>query len=113
MFYADGKKVAEIFGVYPNELQDFYLGNFSRLAQVVPWQRQCAGDKSWYWTNYHTYTLTNCEILLNCEFSYENQYAHSARSPYQLQPLVDQGLCCEKRFWNDGTATKGTERGSY
>ena len=30
--YADGKKVAEIFGVYPNELQDFYLGNFSRLA---------------------------------------------------------------------------------
>ena len=30
--YADGKKVAEIFGVYPNELQDFYLGNFSRIA---------------------------------------------------------------------------------
>ena len=29
---ADGKKVAEIFGVYPNELQDFYLGNFSRIA---------------------------------------------------------------------------------
>ena len=23
--YADGKKVAEIFGVYPNELQDFIL----------------------------------------------------------------------------------------
>lgn len=34
--YADGKKVAEIFGVYPNELQDFYLGNFSRIAKVVP-----------------------------------------------------------------------------
>ena len=30
--YADGKKVAEIFCVYPNELQDFYLGNFSRIA---------------------------------------------------------------------------------
>ena len=30
--FADGKKVAEIFGVYPNELQDFYLGNFSRIA---------------------------------------------------------------------------------
>ena len=30
--YADGKKVAEIFGVYPKELQDFYLGNFSRIA---------------------------------------------------------------------------------
>ena len=30
--YADGKKVAEIFGVYPKELQDFYLGNFSRVA---------------------------------------------------------------------------------
>jgi hypothetical protein len=30
--YADGKKVAKIFGVYPNELQDFYLGNFSRIA---------------------------------------------------------------------------------
>ena len=30
--YSDGKKVAEIFGVYPNELQDFYLGNFSRIA---------------------------------------------------------------------------------
>ena len=30
--FADGKKVAEIFGVYPNELQDFYLGNVSRLA---------------------------------------------------------------------------------
>ena len=30
--YADGKKVAEIFGVYPNELQDFYLGNFARIA---------------------------------------------------------------------------------
>ena len=30
--YADGKEVVEIFGVYPNELQDFYLGNFSRLA---------------------------------------------------------------------------------
>ena len=30
--YADGKKVAEIFGVYPNELQDFYLGNFSRIT---------------------------------------------------------------------------------
>lgn len=30
--YADGKKVAEIFGVYPNELQDFYLGNFSPIA---------------------------------------------------------------------------------
>ena len=30
--YADGKKVAETFGVYPNELQDFYLGNFSRIA---------------------------------------------------------------------------------
>lgn len=30
--YANGKKVAEIFGVYPNEPQDFYLGNFSRLA---------------------------------------------------------------------------------
>jgi hypothetical protein len=30
--FADGKKVAELFGVYPNELQDFYLGNFSRLA---------------------------------------------------------------------------------
>ena len=30
--YADGKKFAEIFGVYPNELQDFYLGNFSRIA---------------------------------------------------------------------------------
>ena len=30
--YADGKKVAEIFGVYPNGLQDFYLGNFSRIA---------------------------------------------------------------------------------
>ena len=29
---ADGKKVAEIFGVYPNELQDFYLGNFARIA---------------------------------------------------------------------------------
>jgi hypothetical protein len=34
--------------------------------------------------NYPTYPLTNCEILLNCEFSYENQLAHSARSPYQL-----------------------------
>ena len=30
--FADGKKVAEIYGVYPNELQDFYLGNFSRIA---------------------------------------------------------------------------------
>lgn len=30
--FADGKKVAEIFGVYPNELQDFYLGNFSHIA---------------------------------------------------------------------------------
>ena len=30
--FADGKKVAEIFGVYPNELQDFYLGNFSCIA---------------------------------------------------------------------------------
>jgi len=30
--YTDGKKVAEIFGVYPNELKDFYLGNFSRIA---------------------------------------------------------------------------------
>ena len=30
--YVDGKKVAEIFGVYPNELQNFYIGNFSRLA---------------------------------------------------------------------------------
>ena len=30
--YTDGKKVAEIFGVYPNELQDFYLGNFSHIA---------------------------------------------------------------------------------
>ena len=30
--FADGKKVAEIFGVYPNELQDFYLGNFSRIT---------------------------------------------------------------------------------
>ena len=29
---ADGKKVAEIFGGYPNELQDFYLGNFARIA---------------------------------------------------------------------------------
>ena len=29
---ANGKKVAEIFGVYPNELQDFYLGNFARIA---------------------------------------------------------------------------------
>ena len=26
--YADGKKVVEIFGVYPKELQDFYLCNF-------------------------------------------------------------------------------------
>jgi hypothetical protein len=30
--YADGKKVAEIFGVHPNELHDLYLGNFSRIA---------------------------------------------------------------------------------
>ena len=30
--FADGKKVAEIYGVYPSELQDFYLGNFSRIA---------------------------------------------------------------------------------
>ena len=30
--YADGKKVAKIFGAYPNDLQDFYLGNFSRIA---------------------------------------------------------------------------------
>ena len=30
--FADGKKVSEIFGVYPNELQDFYLSNFSRIA---------------------------------------------------------------------------------
>ena len=30
--FADGKKVAEIYGVYTNELQDFYLGNFSRIA---------------------------------------------------------------------------------
>jgi hypothetical protein len=30
--FAYGKKVAEIYGVYPNELLDFYLGNFSRIA---------------------------------------------------------------------------------
>ena len=30
--YTDGQKVAEIFGVYPNELKDLYFGNFSRLA---------------------------------------------------------------------------------
>jgi hypothetical protein len=33
--FADGKKVAEIFGVYPNELKDFYLGNFSRIAKAI------------------------------------------------------------------------------
>ena len=71
--YADGKKIAEIFGVYPNELQDFYLGNFSRIAYVFPGYRCGACDKSSYWRNYPTYPLTNCEILLNCEFSYENQ----------------------------------------
>ena len=30
--FADGKKVAEIFGVYPSELQDFRIGNFAQIA---------------------------------------------------------------------------------
>jgi hypothetical protein len=34
--YADGKKVAEIFGVYPNELQDFYLGNSHASPECFP-----------------------------------------------------------------------------
>ena len=82
--YADGKKFAEIFGVYPNGFQDYYLGNFSRIAYVFLGYRCGDCDKSSYWRNFPTYPLTNCEILLNSEFSYENQYAHDARSPYQL-----------------------------
>ena len=30
--FADGKKVAEIFGAYPSDLQDFRIGNFAQIA---------------------------------------------------------------------------------
>ena len=30
--FADGRKVDDIFGVYPSDLQDFRIGNFAQIA---------------------------------------------------------------------------------